>query len=261
MLPAALSTVMTPSATFQRAGVWSLTSPIGPGCGRRTALSHPTGGALSVAPGGTTGGSGSHCSVAFGIGCGHVQTAPAMPNETARAAAVRRTNRFCMETSTIMLLTARASLRSELGRAPSGKTYLFQHFERRTVEARQAVHCRHSAHPDGLGGWCKTRLRSDRDSAQKNSLRRRSRAVAFSTRQMSSQIAVCCACESEANDLPAPWRAAASMSSHANPSSTIDAIAALLFVWRADPFVEEIDHANVRRTRRGSVGGNNQVAQ
>src|ERR1700730_10758142 len=103
MLPAALSTVMNPSVTFQRAGEWSLTDTHWSRLRPSNSTIASVGGALSVAPGETTGGTGSHCSVAFGSAfsslamaggfCAPGQIALATPNVAAKATAVLRTNR------------------------------------------------------------------------------------------------------------------------------------------------------------------------
>src|ERR1700730_11694489 len=116
MLPADLSTVMTPSATFQRAGEWSLTEAHWSRLRPSNSTIASVGGALSVAPGETTAGTGSHCSVAFGSAfsslavaggfCAPAQIALATPNVAAKVTAVLRTSRLCMETSRIMLVTA-----------------------------------------------------------------------------------------------------------------------------------------------------------
>src|SRR5438552_653777 len=113
MLPTDLSTVMMPSATFQRAGEWSLVETHWSRLRPSNSTIASDGGALLVAPGDTTEGTGSHCSVAFGsafaslafaslavaagvaaavgvvavgVGvCAAAHIAPAMPNRAATA--------------------------------------------------------------------------------------------------------------------------------------------------------------------------------
>src|SRR5882724_397574 len=116
MLPADLSTVMTPSATFQRAVEWSLTDAHWSRLRPSNSTIASVGGAQSVAPGETTVGTGSHCSVAFGSTllslavagefCALTQIALATPNAAEKVTAVLLTNRLCMESSRIVLVAA-----------------------------------------------------------------------------------------------------------------------------------------------------------
>src|SRR5882762_10883397 len=103
MLPADFSTVMAPSATFQRAGEWSLVETHWSRLWPSNSTIASEGGALVVAPGDTTAGTGSHCSVAAGSGfslpafaggvAAAIQIALVRPDMAARAMAVRRISR------------------------------------------------------------------------------------------------------------------------------------------------------------------------